>query len=98
MEAKIELAQRRLPTTGSKKWVLMLNTIAELVGISRIFLWENVIVEFDGEQWHSSPSQIAYEAKRDKDLSAMGDTIYRIPSKKRIERELSRIFNVAWEE
>ena len=56
------------------------------------FIVGKIIVEIDGERWHSSLEQKERDAKRDAVLSALGYRIYRIPSKERIESRLEEIF------
>ena len=56
------------------------------------FVVEKVIVEIDGERWHSSPSQIAHDKRRDSELRSMGYIVHRIPAKSRIEDALAAIF------
>lgn len=56
------------------------------------FLVGNVIVEIDGERWHSSPEQQDRDRKRDAVLTSLGYKIHRIPAKDRIELRLAEIF------
>lgn len=56
------------------------------------FLVGNVIVEIDGERWHSSEDQMARDRKRDADLNEMGYTVKRIKATDRIEKALEELF------
>lgn len=53
------------------------------------FVLGNIIVEIDGEYWHDQER----DNERDKKLSELGYTIYRIKAKERIEDRLGSIFN-----
>lgn len=53
------------------------------------FILGNIIVEIDGEYWHNQEK----DQERDKKLSELGYTIYRIKAKERIEDRLESIFN-----
>lgn len=54
------------------------------------FIIGNVIVEIDGEHWHDEDK----DNVRDKVLTDLGYTVYRIKSKERIENRLEEIFGV----
>lgn len=56
------------------------------------FIVGNVIVEIDGERWHSSPEQVERDRNRDMAISSLGYKIHRIPSKQSIEKRLQEIF------
>lgn len=51
----------------------------------------DVIIEVDGEQWHSKKERIKHDKKRDKKLEKEGYEIHRIPAKNVLKnfRELS---------
>ena len=51
-----------------------------------------IIVEIDGERWHSSEDQILHDQKRDAKLKGLGYIIYRIRSKENIHNRLTEIF------
>ena len=53
----------------------------------------NIIVEIDGERWHSSVEQKEKDSRRDKVLESLGYQIHRIPSKEHIETRLQEIFS-----
>lgn len=53
----------------------------------------DVIIEVDGERWHSSEEQKEYDRKRDERLENEGYDVYRIPAKNVIDN-LNKVLNL----
>lgn len=52
---------------------------AESYCVDILFRSERVVVEFDGDYWHSLPRMIASDARKDATLSAKGYRVVRVP-------------------
>lgn len=52
-----------------------------------------IVIEIDGERWHSSPEQVRKDFERDNIITSLGFSIYRIKSKERIEERIQQILS-----
>lgn len=93
----------KMPKRGTKierllQWVLSKNGIEfnaqyPLLGkyLADIFIKPNIVVEADGDYWHSSPKAVAKDKKRDDELTASGYIVIRFR-----EKEILSNLNDCW--